>query len=181
MKTIKIKGRDYVTVAERVKEAHRRGVSSIVTECEFYPEQKMFVVKATVMYGDKVFTGLAYEVVGFGSNVNTESALENCETSAVGRALGFSGILLDDIASADEIAAVDKSKITDSQHLYIESLLRSCTYTEEMKGQIEDNLTEFSEAEAAIIIAELKEHQMGARDGVLGTQKQVAKEIREIL
>ena len=63
------------------------------------------VCKAAVSIGDKVVaTGLAEEK-RTASRINQTSALENCETSAVGRALAFCGIINDGIASAEEVAA----------------------------------------------------------------------------
>ena len=55
-------------------------------------EEGMVVVKATVRIdGVIVSTGLAYEREG-SSYINKTSFIENCETSSVGRALGFLGI-----------------------------------------------------------------------------------------
>jgi hypothetical protein len=39
------------------------------------------------------------------SKINQTSALENCETSATGRALAFLGFISDGIASAEEVSA----------------------------------------------------------------------------
>jgi hypothetical protein len=50
-----------------------------------------------------IATGYAEEERG-SSNINTTSALENAETSAVGRALAFLGLAGTEIASADEVA-----------------------------------------------------------------------------
>jgi len=65
----------------------------------------------------RMFTGLAQEVVGQG-NVNKTAALENAETSAVGRALAMMGIgVLDSIASYDEMqkaGATQKQQSTDT-------------------------------------------------------------------
>ena len=53
---------------------------------------------------ERFFTGYAYEMVG-SSQINKTSALENCETSSVGRALGFLNIGIDgSMATAEEIA-----------------------------------------------------------------------------
>jgi hypothetical protein len=53
--------------------------------------------------GNIVSTGHAHEVKG-SSNINKTSHIENCETSAVGRALAMLGIGIDtSIASANEV------------------------------------------------------------------------------
>ena len=81
---------NYETVESRIKkfyEAHPSG--RIVTDLIAYSDQA-FIVKA-IIYRDPSetnpsSTGLAEEKVG-ASPVNRTSALENCETSAIGRAL----------------------------------------------------------------------------------------------
>lgn len=123
--TIDIKGKPYVTVAERVKyfnDAFNNG--SINTELISDYDSKLIVVRATV-YPDgrdinsRRFTGYSQAVIGDGM-VNKTAALENCETSAVGRALGFMGIgVIDSIASVDEI-----NKATGSQGNYPEPTIR---------------------------------------------------------
>ena len=104
--SIKIHGKDYVTVNERIQEFHKLYPNgSIRTDLVEFGER--FIVKAEVCpdVSDRmrIFTGYAYEMVG-SSQINKTSALENCETSAVGRALGFLNIGIDgSIASADEV------------------------------------------------------------------------------
>lgn len=105
--TIKIKGRDYIQVKDRVfafNEAYPNG--SIRTEI-VSSDEKNITVKATIMPDvskpERYFTGYSHETIG-SSDVNRTSALENCETSAVGRALAFMGIgIIESIASADEV------------------------------------------------------------------------------
>lgn len=107
-KAVKIQGRDYILVSDRVlffNENYPNG--SIVTELLSRPEETTIVMKATVWpdvtKSTRFFTGHAQEIVGEGY-INKTSALENAETSAVGRALGFMGIgVIESIASADEI------------------------------------------------------------------------------
>ena len=70
-------------------------------------EDKQIIVKACVTpdqeFPHRYFTGYAQEVEGDGF-INKTSALENAETSAVGRALAMMGIgVIDSIASIDEI------------------------------------------------------------------------------
>lgn len=103
-KAIKYNGKDYVQVSDRVKyfnETYPKG--SITTEVLFNEGQNI-LIKATIETGEgQTFTGLAEEIRGQGY-VNKTSAVENCETSAVGRALAFMGIgVIDSIASMDEI------------------------------------------------------------------------------
>ena len=110
-KAIKFKGSDYVQVKDRVlflaNEYEWR--YSIQTEYQFFPENKMWVVKATLTIWDKdheefsIFNWLAQEIEN-SSFINKTSALENAETSAIGRACAMAWIwVIDSIASIDEI------------------------------------------------------------------------------
>lgn len=116
MKTVNIKGREYVTVAERVKAFHELYPNgSIKTELLSTPEANRIVFRCAVVLDEenpqRVFTGYASESIGDGF-INKTSAMENAETSAVGRALGFANIgIVDAIASVDEIVkATNNSK-----------------------------------------------------------------------
>ncbi len=102
--TVDVKGKDYVLVNQRVI-AFRKVFPEgrIVTEI-LKLEGEMCVIQASVFDGDKLIaTGLAYEKES-SSFINKSSYIENCETSAVGRALGFVWIGIDgSIASAEEV------------------------------------------------------------------------------
>ena len=107
VKKIKVQGgNDYITVNERVKEFHRKHENgSIVTEIIEMTDRFITMTKVTpnVDSPDRYFTGIAYEKEG-NSFINKSSALENCETSSVGRAIGLLGIGIDtSIASYDEV------------------------------------------------------------------------------
>lgn len=106
MKTINIKGKEYVPVVERVKEAHKQDTDiSITTEVVEFGTR--ISVKATVTFKGKTFTG--HSQAEYGKGMMGDVALEIAETSAVGRALGFANIgLIDGIASADEMRKVKK-------------------------------------------------------------------------
>jgi hypothetical protein len=99
-----IKGKPYANVVERVKgfwALYENG--RIVTEILEH-DGKRVTFRAKVYNGDALIaTGTASEVQG-GTGVNSTSYIENCETSAVGRALGFAGIGDVNIASAEEVA-----------------------------------------------------------------------------
>lgn len=112
MKTTDIKGKDYVEVNKRVlgfRELFPNG--TIETEI-ISLNDGVILMKATVRdENEKILaTGLAYEIEN-SSFINKTSFIENCETSAVGRALGFLGIGIDgSIASAEEIANAQKEQ-----------------------------------------------------------------------
>lgn len=105
MKTVDIKGKAYVEVNERVK-YFRKEFEGWAIETELLSnENGVCVFKATVKDQDGVVkaTGHAYENEG-STFINKTSYIENCETSAVGRALGMLGIGIDtSIASSDEV------------------------------------------------------------------------------
>jgi hypothetical protein len=99
--SIKIHGKEYITVAERVAEAHAvlKGELSINTEVLYY---EPVVIKATVTIGENEFTGIS--AANPNKAIEKQSPFEVAETSAVGRALGFAGFgIVEGIASADEI------------------------------------------------------------------------------
>ncbi len=112
MKTINIKGKEYVPVVERVKEAHAQDKEVSITTEVIGDGSERVAVKATVIFKGKTFTGHSQAV--YGKGMMGDVALEIAETSAIGRALGFANIgLLDGIASADEMRKVKKTDVLD--------------------------------------------------------------------
>ena len=109
---ISIKGKEYTTVAERIAKlnAITKGEYDLSTEV-LSSEKNTWVIKATLtIRGRGVYTGHASEING--SNfINSTSALENAETSAIGRALASAGFFGSEFCSADElITAIKNSK-----------------------------------------------------------------------
>jgi len=116
-KTVTIKGKEYVEVKERIRYlAEEIKDYSVETNYEYFPDRKLWVVKAILTIGENTYTGLAQEIESDNyKEVNATSALENCETSAVGRACAFAGIgIVDGIASVDEINKAQNRKITSN-------------------------------------------------------------------
>lgn len=104
IKTVDIKGKNYAEVPKRVT-AFRKLFPEGTIETEIISCQNgVCVFKAIAKDGDKVLgTGHAYEKEG-STFINKTSYIENCETSAVGRALGFVGIGIEtSIASYEEV------------------------------------------------------------------------------
>lgn len=112
IKTTDIKGKDYAEVNQRVK-AFRICYPEGAIKTEIVSlENGVVTMKATVLNGLFVLaTGYAQEKES-SSYINKTSFIENCETSAVGRALGFCGFGIDtSIASYEEVAnAIENQK-----------------------------------------------------------------------
>ena len=129
MKSIKIHGKDYVLVNSRIKEFRTNpkyenyGLETVKTldnwlestdkkTGEIIQDNRVeFKCIITNESGKPISNGTARELKS-SSYINQTSHIENCETSAVGRALGFLGIGVDtSIASADEVVnAVNNQK-----------------------------------------------------------------------
>lgn len=106
-KAIDIKGKKYVLVSDRILAFNEKYESGMITtDLVSSPSDQMVIVKATVYPEagtNRHFTGYSQATWGDGM-VNKTSALENAETSAVGRALAMMGIgVIDSVASVDEI------------------------------------------------------------------------------
>ena len=119
--TTPIKGKEYAEVPQRVKAFRMLHPNGTIDTQIVSHENGVVVIKATVADegGNILATGHAYEKEG-SSFINKESYIENCETSAVGRALGFVGLGIDiSICSAEELtnalinqnAKIDKDSI----------------------------------------------------------------------
>ena len=105
MKTINIKGKEYVQVNERLKEFRNNFKDYSLTTEIIELGADNCTMKATITDDKGVVraTGYAREVVAK-SPINKFAFVENCETSAIGRALGNFGIGIDTaICTADEL------------------------------------------------------------------------------
>ncbi len=104
LSTMDIKGKDYVLVNERVKAFRMLYPDGTITTEILSNENGVVVMQAKIIGdGQLLATGLAYEKES-SNYINKTSYIENCETSAVGRALGFIGIGIDTaIASYEEV------------------------------------------------------------------------------
>ena len=124
-----IKGKNYIQVNQRVlafRQLYPNGriQTEIVKLSAEHPTGATVIVKASVFDGDALIsTGHAFENPGKNKNINQFSALENCETSAVGRALGFLGIgSTDSIASLEEIPESERDEPIEDPNNYAQQL-----------------------------------------------------------
>lgn len=179
---VSIHGKDYATVAYRLqcfRELHPNGHIFTTLESD---DGTTIVMKCLIYFSEHempIATGWAEEVRG-SSNINKTSALENCETSAVGRALGFAGFgSAESIASADEVEVaiarqkkecatarqtlkvMEKKKLTATQQKALEAYIDSCD-----DGDIKlqkvltyykiDNLSEMTRVDAESALTKLE-------------------------
>ncbi len=118
MEKVRIKGKDYVMVNERIKHfrTQEKYKNWSLTSEIISLDNESCVIKALVCDENGVLkaTGIAQED-RTSSIINKTSFVENCETSAWGRALGNLGIGIDEsIASAEEVdMAIKKQEKTE--------------------------------------------------------------------
>lgn len=106
LKAIDVKGKNYVMVNERLKyfREHFEGYALISDIIEITPDRVCILAKILDGNGSVKATGIAFEEKQ-SSYINKTSYIENCETSAWGRALANFGIGIDEnVSSADEVA-----------------------------------------------------------------------------
>ena len=109
----------YEPVAERLDrwlKASEQFAPRVFTNMESIPGADVCVIKAELWLGDtRVATGYAEETRGAG-NVNRTSHVENCETSAIGRALanaGYAGSDMTKRPSREEMSKVSRHPVTN--------------------------------------------------------------------
>lgn len=119
MKTVNIHGKDYAMVHERVKFFRETFYEwQILTDIkELSKDHVIMTARIFNPSGMVVAMGHAHES-RTSSNINATSFIENCETSAIGRALAFLGIGIDgSIASSQEV-----QNAIEAQEFYVNKL-----------------------------------------------------------
>lgn len=114
IKTTDIKGKEYAEVNQRIKAFRMVYPDGAIHTEMLANENGVCVIKASVFASGTteylLGTGHAYEKEGSGF-INKTSYIENCETSAVGRALGMAGFGIDtNVASYEEVANAKKNQ-----------------------------------------------------------------------
>ena len=110
-KTVSIHGKEYATVALRLAVARRNlGTALDVVTKVISSDDKQVIMQADIFIeGKHIASGTAQEFRST-SRINQTSYVENCETSAIGRALAMCGLINDSVASADEVSlAIEQS------------------------------------------------------------------------
>lgn len=120
IKTTDIKGKDYAEVNQRIK-AFRMVYPQGTIQTQLLSNDNGTCVFKASIYDENnklLGTGTAYEKED-SSFINKTSYIENCETSAVGRALGMCGFGIDvSVASAEEVQnAINNQEPTKEEAL----------------------------------------------------------------
>lgn len=109
IKTKDIKGKAYAEVQERITAFRKLYPEGFITTNIVSSDNGMVIMGASCGFYNEdgsmhvLGTGTAYEKEG-ASQINRTSFIENCETSAVGRALGMAGFgIVASLSSADEV------------------------------------------------------------------------------
>lgn len=181
---VNIHGKEYFTVAKRVNDFIEKHKHLYTLESEIVSiDDSTVVMKAFIR--DLTKDGMPVVAVGHAeedrkaSTINKTSALENCETSAYGRALAAFGFAGTEFASADEVAQAiskqnepskkwkpdSKKPASDQQRQFISNLLMQHGHNgEEQKTYLieeygldfaEDGGLTMSQADAQMIIDDL--------------------------
>lgn len=162
-KTTNIRGKQYVEVNERIKffrQEEQYKNWSLITEFTMLDSEQC-VCKASIVDASNriISTGHAHEVQG-SSNINKTSYVENCETSAIGRALAMLGIGIDtSIASANEVSdaiakqdtpkeapVAEEANIMDKAVAYLKSQTDKKKAFESITSKYGEQLTEKQKA-----------------------------------
>jgi hypothetical protein len=154
--TIDIKGKQYVTVAERIKAVTdfdnlNENLYEIEKWERFELGGKLFLTCHIVVgpsldpKAEKTHLGIdtrkrysgTSQISFSGGMVNATSGYENAETSALGRALGFAGIgLIEGVASADEIHKANHQASEFPEELPVKDVKADAAPTEKQIGAI---------------------------------------------
>ena len=165
IRTTDIKGKEYAEVNQRIKAfrmcyptgailtemvSNENGVCVFNATCGYYEEGKLIVLG----------TGTAYEKES-SSFINKTSYIENCETSAVGRALGMCGFGIDtSVASAEEVQNAinnqEEPKATPKQIEVLQKVYTGELLDKLLKANSISKIEDISMAKASELITKLK-------------------------
>jgi len=113
MPTIDIKGKSYTQVSTRLAVFRKYFPDASISTILIHDDEQRVVIQAKIAVGDTVIsTGFAEEFRGDGW-INATSALENAETSSIGRALAGLSLHGNEYASSFEVS----NAISQQQHL----------------------------------------------------------------
>lgn len=164
--TTDIKGKEYAEVNQRIKAfrmcyptgailtdmvSNENGICVFTATCGYYESDGKLIVLGT---------GTAYEKES-SSFINKTSYIENCETSAVGRALGMCGFGIDtSVASAEEVQNAinnqEEAKATPKQLDILKKVYTGELLDKLLKANSITKIEDISMAKASELISKLR-------------------------
>ena len=179
IKTTNIKGKEYAEVNQRIKAFRMVYPEGFIDTNMISCENGVCIIRAEVGFFEDGQThilgaGTAYEKEN-STFINKTSYIENCETSAVGRALGMAGFGIDvSVASAEEVINAinnqnDKKMVESVQAKPIDELkikiindaVGKVITADQLKKTLAhykvESIAELNEAQACEVINRIKE------------------------
>ena len=176
---INIHGKVYETVALRLKKFWEQYPEYSIQTVLIQADDNRVVMKATILDDSHklVSTGHAEEFRNRGQ-INRTSALENCETSAVGRALAFLGLGGTEIRSAEEMqnAVMQQEEMDAELKRNVVVAMLECMEENDQLG-MRQTWDELTHDQQRIVWQEFNTHQKGQIREALqeGAKKMQAK------
>jgi hypothetical protein len=179
IKTTNIKGKEYAEVNQRIKAFRMVYPEGFIDTNMISCENGVCIIRAEVGFFENgqshiLGAGTAYEKEN-STFINKTSYIENCETSAVGRALGMAGFGIDvSVASAEEVInainnqndkkmveSVQAKPIDEIKIKIINDAVGNVITTDQLKKTLSHYkvkaIAELNEAQACEIINRIKE------------------------
>lgn len=170
IRTTDIKGKEYAEVNQRIKAFRMVYPTGYITTEILKNEDGLVQIKATVGYRTDanelqvLSTGTAQEKEN-SSFINKTSYIENCETSAVGRALGIAGFGIDtSVASYEEVETAilnqeqkEEKKITYAQMGVLQKYYKGDNWQKLLDANGLQSIDDMTASKASELISRLKE------------------------
>lgn len=173
--TTNIKGKGYAEVNQRIKAFRMIYPAGRISTEMIKNENGVCIFRATVFDEDIniLATGTAYEKEN-STFINKTSYIENCETSAVGRALGMAGFGIDtSVSSAEEVANAIQQQDDDEGNQVINEGKKLA-----LKASIENNNISDSEVTTILVkygIKDISEIKMKDYGRIIADMQAIVK------
>lgn len=172
IKTTEIQKKQYAEVNQRIKAFRMVYPTGTISTEMVSNENGVCIFRATVGFQSdegyfvKLGNGTAYEKEG-STFINKTSYIENCETSAVGRALGMAGFGIDtSVASAEEVQnaianqeetiKTDERKATPKQVEFLKSVYTGENLEKLLKANNLTKIEDMPMSKASELISKIK-------------------------
>ena len=147
---VNIRGKEYQTVALRVQKFREQHPDWSIITALISRDAETVVMLASVMNEQNriIATGHAEEFRN-ASQINSTSALENCETSAIGRALAAAGFGGTEFASANEVQNAIHQQSNPEKFI---KQIEESTNVEELKSSFKSAFAALQRSPAALAL-----------------------------